>query len=408
MFLFFLLLLSQVLRCYEGTPQEVSQFLETYSQQNKIYYALTSEFTGQEQIKLVRNALCERANPNEILPISSNSIDTISRYAPPLAYAAQIRPEIIEMLVEAGANVNADVLIVESGKIRLISIPQFFIEEGLKKVDKKDSRLIIARYCAIIESLTDNGLAKDKVLRIIFSYKDKINKPELQLFLGILYHQLMAENDDFSRFINSINLFDINTFTKYSQKSWLDQYDIFGISPMAYALWEYDLTHATTIFINMVKMGVNIYQPFFKNTQIHPHRFIKHKIKTEILPKFSIERYFFDTCSWCENSVHISKMNPYECKHKNCSKCSMQSRGECLICSSEVSYYDILGISQLTAQEEIRIAVKKESLRFHPDKNKSKLAEEKMKLINICREVLTDPLKRREYDLLLAQKYNNS
>lgn len=63
-------------------------------------------------------------------------------------------------------------------------------------------------------------------------------------------------------------------------------------------------------------------------------------------------------------------------------------------------YYKILGVPRDATQEEIKKAYRRLAMKYHPDKNKgSKEAEEKFKEINEAYAVLSDPEKRRLYDL---------
>ena len=61
--------------------------------------------------------------------------------------------------------------------------------------------------------------------------------------------------------------------------------------------------------------------------------------------------------------------------------------------------YDVLGVSREATQEEIRKAYRRLAREFHPDLNKDPEAERRFKEINLAHETLSDPAKRRRYDL---------
>ncbi len=64
-------------------------------------------------------------------------------------------------------------------------------------------------------------------------------------------------------------------------------------------------------------------------------------------------------------------------------------------------YYKILGVSRNATQEEIKEAYRRLAKKYHPDLNKGdKEAEEKFKEINEAYQVLSDPEKRKQYDML--------
>ncbi|EGB5534892.1 molecular chaperone DnaJ [Campylobacter upsaliensis] len=65
----------------------------------------------------------------------------------------------------------------------------------------------------------------------------------------------------------------------------------------------------------------------------------------------------------------------------------------------EISYYEILEITQSADKESIKKAYRKLALKYHPDRNQGdKETEDKFKLINEAYEVLSDDEKRAIYD----------
>lgn len=64
----------------------------------------------------------------------------------------------------------------------------------------------------------------------------------------------------------------------------------------------------------------------------------------------------------------------------------------------ENDYYKILGVSKTATQQEIKSAYRKLALQYHPDRNKTKEAEEKFKEVTKAYEVLGDESKRKTYD----------
>jgi molecular chaperone DnaJ len=61
-------------------------------------------------------------------------------------------------------------------------------------------------------------------------------------------------------------------------------------------------------------------------------------------------------------------------------------------------YYEILGVPRNATKEDIKNAYRRLALQYHPDRNKSPDAEEKFKEISEAYAVLSDDVKRQQYD----------
>ena len=66
--------------------------------------------------------------------------------------------------------------------------------------------------------------------------------------------------------------------------------------------------------------------------------------------------------------------------------------------SNKRDYYEILGVPKNASKDEIKNVYRKLALQYHPDRNKSKGAEERFKEISEAYAVLSDDEKRKRYD----------
>ncbi|KAI2802208.1 DnaJ sub B member 9 [Blomia tropicalis] len=67
-------------------------------------------------------------------------------------------------------------------------------------------------------------------------------------------------------------------------------------------------------------------------------------------------------------------------------------------CKQSKDYYEILGIERTATDREIKKAFRKLAVKYHPDKNKDKDAEERFREIAKAYDTLSDKEKRSRYD----------
>ncbi|KAM4709276.1 dnaJ homolog subfamily B member 14 [Discoglossus pictus] len=69
------------------------------------------------------------------------------------------------------------------------------------------------------------------------------------------------------------------------------------------------------------------------------------------------------------------------------------------------TYYEVLGVSNDASDEDLKKSYRKLALKFHPDKNQAPGATEAFKKIGNAYAVLSNPEKRRQYDLTGSEEH---
>lgn len=76
--------------------------------------------------------------------------------------------------------------------------------------------------------------------------------------------------------------------------------------------------------------------------------------------------------------------------------------------NDSINYYELLGIKKDATPEEIKKAYRMQAKKWHPDLNKDKDAANISMKLNEAKEILLDPLKRKDYDKYLEELTNPS
>ena len=98
-----------------------------------------------------------------------------------------------------------------------------------------------------------------------------------------------------------------------------------------------------------------------------------------------------------EESQSQQQQNKSENESNNTSSTNSED-DECKSIINSHDYYQILGVGKDCTNDEIKKAYKKKAMKFHPDKNTSKFAEEAFKKISTAYQTLSDPDKRKKFD----------
>jgi len=70
-----------------------------------------------------------------------------------------------------------------------------------------------------------------------------------------------------------------------------------------------------------------------------------------------------------------------------------------------MDYYQILGVNHTASEAEIKRAYRRLAVSYHPDKNPDPQAENIFKQVNEAYDILSDPEKKRQYDLKLQNPF---
>jgi hypothetical protein len=289
-----------------------------------LYSALTKKINAPWEIAgIVRGinaAIDHGADPNKITPIIDPATRQVIRQAPPLAYCTDIRPEFIKALIARGADVNSQVFILQTNQqapLRKCSLARFFVEHFFQNNIVNDPRAT-AKTCVILETLFENGAqGKDELIAWLRHASPTI----AEIGIGVIYHMLMAPTDRFSAFIDSINKFHSKGISHFGTPEIVNQYDIFGFSPLAYAIqpvWSVSRTPLDAL----EKLGVNKYQSLTKHQRIIPVFNYNPKARGGDITYFTGK-----ACPICLNEMEdnyvLTRTAPFlfDCGHAICMSC---------------------------------------------------------------------------------------
>ena len=122
------------------------------------------------------------------------------------------------------------------------------------------------------------------------------------------------------------------------------------------------------------------------------------KLSNKLIKDLKTEE-FIKKCEEKVNEIRQKEKEAEENANNNDNSQKTSSDDEaCEKIINNKNYYEILGVTKTSNNDEIKKAYKKLAIKFHPDKNKSTKAEEAFKKIATAYQTLTDPKKREIFD----------
>src|SRR5258706_1645004 len=100
---------------------------------------------------------------------------------------------------------------------------------------------------------------------------------------------------------------------------------------------------------------------------------------------------YYDTCSCEKLLIGVRFIPPFH-----------------LQMDSFTDYYTVLGVDAHASTDTIKAAFKKLALKYHPDVYKGEDAEERMRILLLAYQTLSDPASRRNYDMQRAEHLMNA
>ena len=128
-----------------------------------------------------------------------------------------------------------------------------------------------------------------------------------------------------------------------------------------------------------------------------------HKAYSQSKPFTSSSNYSYQKSTSSSSNTTTDNNSNYKNKSYSSDNIGNDSDDKkCKELLKKKDYYDILNIKKDANKDEIKRGYKKQAIKFHPDKNHSKLAEECFKKISEAYQCLSNPEKKSFYD-----KYGN-